>query len=348
MFFNNQTDENHNFNFELDYSKLTPEKVKKAREIIVQIKFDIPSNYKDAGEFVWKKVWREKGLHSDSLKSHKFAAYSKTPVLLDRINYIYVPATKSSEYFMRLLGQLYTCISADAENEITKQTGEYTGVIQIVTKRIGDIIKDNIGIESGLTMPPSQVDIFKLLTFNTKDSKQNSVFLEQRGDGIKSRHIPAILKFIAEFSGNMYDRRGNVPATTIWGYEEPETGIELSMCFTLANELSQYSKSIQIFTTTHSPAFYSLEKKDSAEVFYIAKDKVDKLPTEQKSLNMRCQFYKPSDDIKYIITTKMSNRGAFLYELEHLYSVEYWKLLKDAKNLSNDRAKKCSECFIQN
>lgn len=94
LFFNNQTDENSPFDFRTDYSKLAPKRKNKASEIIIQIKFEIPSNYKDAGEFIWKKIWRESGLYYDnvrgpapvkSLRVHEFAAYSKTPILLNRI-----------------------------------------------------------------------------------------------------------------------------------------------------------------------------------------------------------------------------------------------------------------------
>jgi len=465
LFFNGQTDENSNLNFILDYSKLAPERSNKAKEIVVQLKFEIPSNYKDSGEFVWKKVWRSSGIHSDSLREHTFSPYSKTPVLLSRINYTYVPATKSNDYFMRLLGDLYSCISSDAENEINKKTTEYAESIQIVTKRIGEIIKTNIGIDSTLAMPPSQVDIFKLLTFSTKDVKNNNVYLEQRGDGIKSRHIPAILKFISEYNNSTYNIKGSVPVTTMWGYEEPETGIELSRCFELADELFKYSKEIQIFATTHSPAFYTLEGDFGVKTFYISKDLVsgettnikdlsttdihkeigliplitpmikskeeeikslkailhdnfltdiptlcvegktdretldfiisikslklknmiaenklriltkeegcgtsrlvewvkawkyagftakiyvlfdkdeagiiaknelDALPSELRPKNVKSQFFQPSEEIKYIFKQMSHNKGAFLYEMEHLYSVGFIKLLKDSRML---------------
>lgn len=274
LFFNGQTDENCDFNFDLDYSKLAPERSNKAKEIVVQIKFEIPSNYKDTGEFTWKKTWRSTGLYFDTLKEHKFSAHSKNPALFSRINYTYVPATKSNEYFMRLLGDLYSCISFDAESEINKKTMEYADSIQIFTKRIGEIIKNNIGIDSALAMPPSQADIFKLMTFSTKDMKNNNIYLGQRGDGIKSRHIPAILKFISEQNDNIHNIKGSVPVTTIWGYEEPETGIELSRCFELAEELLVYSKKIQVFATTHSPAFYTLKEDHCVGTFYISKDAI--------------------------------------------------------------------------
>lgn len=280
LFFNNQTDENSSFDFKTDYSKLAPKRINKAPEITIQIKFEIPSNYKDAGEFVWKKIWRENGIYYDNvngpapvktLKVHQFAAYSKTPVLLNRIDYVYVPATKSSEYFTRLLSILYASISADAESEINKKTDEYSTAVQQFTKRISEIIKDSIGINSALTMPPKQIDIFKLFTFNTKDILDNDIFLAQRGDGIKARHIPAVLKFISEYKNRMLGKNA-IPYTTIWGYEEPETGIEISRCFDLSKQLLEYSSVIQMFLTTHSPAFYSLEGKEQALINYIVKN----------------------------------------------------------------------------
>lgn len=280
LFFNNQTDENSSFDFKIDYSKLAQKRINKAPEITIQIKFEIPSNYKDAGEFVWKKIWRENGIYFDNvngpapvktLKVHQFAAYSKTPVLLNRIDYVYVPATKSSEYFTRLLSVLYASISTDAESEINKKTDEYSIAVQQFTKRISELIKDSIGINSALTMPPKQIDIFRLFTFNTKDILNNDIFLAQRGDGIKARHIPAILKFISEYKNRMLGKK-SIPYTTIWGYEEPETGIEISRCFDLSKQFLEYSSVIQMFLTTHSPAFYSLEGNEQALINYIVKN----------------------------------------------------------------------------
>ena len=459
LFFNNQTDENQSFDFKKDYSKLTPKKEKKAKEIIIEIKIDIPPNYKNADVFIWKKTWREGGSHLDTQKNHEFSANSKIPTLLSRIGYTYIPATKSNEYFMRLLGDLYASISMDAESEINKKTDDYSLAVQQFTNRISEIVKESTGISSTLTMPPSQMDVFRLFTFNTKDSLNNEIFLEQRGDGIKARHIPAILKFISEYKGKIHGKN-SVPVTTIWGYEEPETGIELSRCFDFSEEFLEYSKEIQIFITTHSPAFYSLQSNERVSVSYInkndsgetttksdlkqtdiheriglmpiiapfvreqekeiqrlksilnnscladvptlfvegktdrdtlefiiakkseklqnaidngnmrvftseenggtnqmvewakvckytgfksklyflfdkdeagkkAKKEIDEIPCEQRPQNMKIQFIKPTQTIRDEIFCKLKNKDAFPYEMEHLYSIEYWKLLKD-------------------
>lgn len=328
LFFNNQTDENSSFDFKTDYSKLAPKRINKASEITIQIKFEIPQNYKDAGEFVWKKIWRENGIYFDNvngpapvktLKVHHFAAYSKTPVLLNRIDYVYVPATKSSEYFTRLLSVLYASISEDAESEINIKTDEYSIAVQQFTKRISEIIKDSIGIDSALTMPPKQIDIFRLFTFNTKDIMNNDIFLAQRGDGIKARHIPAILKFISEYKNRMLGKNA-IPYTTIWGYEEPETGIEISRCFDLSKQFLEYSSEMQIFLTTHSPAFYSLEENEQALVNYIVKN--DKAESIVKT-NLKQTDIHEKIGLMPLITPFIRDKEAELKKLKSLLADSY-------------------------
>lgn len=273
LFFNNETDVNQAFDFEIDYSKLAPNRAKKAKEIIIQIKVQVPEHYKDGGEITWKKIWRKEGLHYDSLEDMKFTNYSKTPALLKRISFIYVPAVKSDNYFKTLLGNLYSCITSDINSELFEKTRSYSEAIQTYTQRIESLISQNLHINSHLTMPENQIEIFKLLLFSTVDDNGNAILLNQRGDGVKARHIPAILKFISEHQNEVLNR-GAIPVTFIWGYEEPETGVELSKCFDFAKEFSQYAESVQILMTTHSPAFYQhgIEDGENAKTFFVAKE----------------------------------------------------------------------------
>lgn len=75
--------------------------------------------------------------------------------------------------------------------------------------------------------------------------------LKQRGDGVQARHIPEIMAFISEKSEHQYH---------IWGIEEPENSLSINSSLLLAERLKEISNStdIQLFLTTHSPAFYSL------------------------------------------------------------------------------------------
>lgn len=67
-------------------------------------------------------------------------------------------------------------------------------------------------------------------------------------------------------------RAGYVKPDTIWGFEEPENNLELKYAYELAETFKKYSKDIQIFVTTHSPAFYALDTKngDGVNTFYVS------------------------------------------------------------------------------
>lgn len=94
--------------------------------------------------------------------------------------------------------------------------------------------------------------------------------LKGRGDGIKVRHIPIVLKFIAD-KAKAY-KKGAVDIKTIWGFQEPENNLEMSHAFKMAKSFSEYSKKIDIFISTHSPAFYSLKDEDRTSCWFIDRD----------------------------------------------------------------------------
>ncbi|ENQ8056081.1 AAA family ATPase [Vibrio parahaemolyticus] len=84
----------------------------------------------------------------------------------------------------------------------------------------------------------------------------DNIPLSRRGDGIKIRHIPSMLRFIGDKSGN---RHKTLITPQIWGFEEPENNVEFSSCFSLNNEFIEAAKNnIQVILTTHSPAIYNI------------------------------------------------------------------------------------------
>jgi len=75
-----------------------------------------------------------------------------------------------------------------------------------------------------------------------------------RGDGIKSKFLPPILKWL---------QKHNTQQTFIWGIDEPENSLE----FRAAEELSylfgnEYALTTQIFATSHSMAFINPRDTD--------------------------------------------------------------------------------------
>lgn len=270
LFFNGETEPGATYDFDTDYSKYAPIRKKKAKEIAISIVFAIPERYSYHEDVVWTKIWREGGLYKDGSSEWDFTPYSKVPTLLKRVKYKYVPAIKSDNYFKLLLADLYMSIAREANNELVEKAEEYSYALDGFTQKIGLQVQKTVGIKSNLIMPANQVDIFKELVFMTNDKSGKNINLSYRGDGIKAIHIPAILKYISEQDNRLMTNTA-VPITTIWGYEEPENGIEMKKCFELAKELFEFSYDVQEFITTHSPAFYQLSNENDVKVYYVYK-----------------------------------------------------------------------------
>ena len=261
LFFNGETDYDVPYDFDRDYSKLAKQIAKKAPEVKITLKISLPSTYTDK-QVIWTKKWRKdsEGIspHTNDIKTpnkEKTTQFTKSDTFVKNISYKYIPTIKSEEYFQHLLGDLYKSLSGLTDDKLSKKIASLRDELQKQTLDITEDIQDSMGLESKLTV--EFYEFFRMLQFKTSINPQSGVSLKQRGDGIRTRHIPKILKFIHD-STTKGLTKGTVQLNTVWGYEEPETAIELSACFGFANEFLEYSKNIPIFITTHSPAFYAL------------------------------------------------------------------------------------------
>lgn len=275
LFFNGQTDYNIAFEFEKDFSQLFPKNSKKAKEIVIKIVFEIPGNYIGAGEYVWDKRWRNEGLVKDEIKPVKgemSSNRSKIPILLKKIRFRYIPAVKSNDYYRWLLIELYKAVSASVDSPLRKSADKFSETLREHTTTLSELILQQIGMASELSLPNNFSEIFETLMFQTKKNESNIIVpLTQRGDGIQARHIPIILKYISEEDYSSSNTKGIVKIYTIWGFEEPENGLELLKAFDMAKEFVDYSNEVQIFITTHSPAFYIKKEEENVSVFYVSK-----------------------------------------------------------------------------
>ena len=97
----------------------------------------------------------------------------------------------------------------------------------------------------------------KLLTFLVAIKR---ISLDQRGDGVKGRYVPLILKFIADKKSELLEK-GGTPYTFIWAYEEPENNLEMRRAFETARLFRRLAagNTTQILLTTHSPIFFNME-----------------------------------------------------------------------------------------
>lgn len=289
LFFNGITNPGIPFNFMDDYNRFAEEKAKRAKEIEVVLDLELPESYRhNNGDIIrWRKRWRANGLQKtddywgirfEKLKrgdGHREVVVpkegrSRVPSLLSKIQFEYVPAVRSAEFFRNLRGRIFEVIASAAEQTVREGSGQFE---QVISQSVSGLLED-IGIElnenARLSLPNDLTPLFQSLDFL---SVEKSISLDNRGDGIKARYIPLILKFIAEKSR---DTSGIVP-TFIWAYEEPENNLEFRRAQELADAFYNLADSelSQVFLTTHSPIFYNMHNDENRIIctaFHLTKE----------------------------------------------------------------------------
>ena len=278
LFFNHDKEGGYRLEWNRDYCCFAPIRKGKAEEIIIEIDVTPPASFANRNPVVWRKAWRREGLHADSFKHRdgaEVSSKSKIASFLKAMRFDYVPAIKGREYFQSLMAKLHDMLEATVEEQVRTASGSFTTTINENTKRILEQIQQRMNLETTIELPSNLRDLFAQLEF-TSVSGEKPFSLDQRGDGIKVRHIPIVLRWLAE-QANHLSAPGRPKTVTIWGYEEPENNLELRRCFELAKEFVDGSTEIQAFVTTHSPAFYSVFRESDPNkvgLFLVTKDDV--------------------------------------------------------------------------
>jgi hypothetical protein len=272
LFFSDRS--GYNFDWNTDFCQFAPVRKKKADEITITLHIDLPG-YSGVPNVIWTKVWRNGGLYSDDLVQGDGGAIpskSKAPYLLRNARFDYVPATKSDHFFSELLISIYEMLQRTAHQDLINASSALTTVIGKHTKNILDQLFSSLGLTSQIAPPTDLRHIFSALDFQSKTNGK-TFSLHQRGDGIKSRHIPIILDWLASQARTL-SAKGRPAVITVWGYEEPENNLEMAACDVVAKFFLEKCTTHQTFITTHSPSFYSLlleDQKNRVVVFGISK-----------------------------------------------------------------------------
>ncbi len=267
LFFNGVTDHKTPYNFKSDFNINAKTYKQRAKEVIIELGLKLPRTYR-RDEFpdtvYWKKVWRESGEHTASeeikyctiknnrfTKKKDFPPRSKIKSLLENINFIYIPAIKDKNFFIDLQGKIYDVLAQTAESDLHSSANSFETKIQNEFTELLKAIDSTFNNHNSISLPQNLRSIFETLEFNS-----NNIPLSRRGDGVKIRHIPSMLRFIGDKSGN---RHKTLITPQIWGFEEPENNVEFSSCFALNKQFIEAAKNnIQIILTTHSPAIYNI------------------------------------------------------------------------------------------
>ena len=258
LFFNGQTDDRQGLDFEKDFNKFSTSPKKKAPQIEIEVTFKIPKSFGSKGrtEVVWQKAWRRE---SDAPVKNKICfpisvplpPRSKIPTYLQRHILQYVPAIKDQSFFTNLLGKIYDYLSKSSSrfligDDLPKSTAELVGDLNEQLDNIFEI-----------SLPDNLRQIFENLTIKNEDG----IPLSRRGDGIKIRHIPELLKFITKLADEKVGKPNAVKPSHIWVFEEPENNLEINSALGMVgrlNEIMSKLPNLQIFITTHSPVFYEM------------------------------------------------------------------------------------------
>lgn len=347
LFFNGQTDFNTAFNFEHDYCKYARVASQKAKEIIITVGFTPPDSFKEKETIYWKKVWRAQGEMKDkekkylSNKSEAALARSRANHWIAHLKYRYVPAIKSDQYFQELLGDLNDTLAESVEKDIKTASLAFNQKIQESTTEISKELSTRLSLDSCLNIPSDLRKIFQTLDFSTKYG-EIELSLKNRGDGIKSRHIPVVLKFLAE-QDNKSRTQGAPKIDTVWGFEEPENNLELAKAFELAKDFYDYSKSVQIILSTHSTAFYSIKQLDQIFIdikkfnssiittYFVDKDTINKYSSKARNVDKEKEFVHNRIGLMPIISPYILDKVKEAKFLEEKYEVLKAKLAEESK-----------------
>ena len=271
LFFNGQTNPHTVFDFgsDLCHARLaeTKDKTDARRFVYVKVTFDVPNNWQRSlgNTFYVKKSWsftkqKEPNFETSIRDSKKKIFITR---FLNKINFLYIPAIKDRQIFSYLLGDVYRVISK--HKEFNDSLENFTVELKKKTKFLTDDLQNVLSMQSNIAPPSDLTALFRALDFDTTNSNGDKYSLTlQHGDGIQVLHIPSILAFISDFGE--YD-------FNIWGFEEPENSLELAYAVKEAERLCNYSKASnkQLFITSHSPAFFSLNNV-SVDRYFIFKD----------------------------------------------------------------------------
>jgi predicted ATP-dependent endonuclease of OLD family len=283
LFFNGATNPDMPFDFHRDFNHSRIDEAKEGVDIrkfvYVKITFSPPSNWTNSlgREFWVKKTWSvSRGGEPISENSLESAKQQFVTRFLNKIHLHYIPAIKDRTIFENLLESVYKVISSN--DEFLSSLGDFTSELQSKTEKISSELLSQIGVESAIAPPVDLTDLFRSLDFETKNSYGDKYSLTlQNGDGVQVRHIPAILSFLSDNSSESFH---------IWAFEEPENSLELANAVQEAQIFLNYSmtRNKQIFITSHSPAFFTLENS-STKRFFIYKSKDTGL---NKELSKEC------------------------------------------------------------
>jgi len=258
-----------------------------------------------------KQATTEKEKENAKRKEWRYRA--KFSGFLNAVSFEYIPAIRDANYFSLLCGRVILQLKLKEDTNLErlekekKQINDYSktlknkgiseefkDLLQDETKRqrriqeIENELKNKRYINKAISSLEEQINtnsnsLLKSIDFleskfrvgaNLKEFFNGfdigtgigkNISFKSRGDGVQAKYIPEMLEFLSTISPQKY---------YIWGFEEPENSAEYKNQMMLSEKLNKkFSKTKQIFLTTHSEQFLSLYDDTSSNIslFHVKK-----------------------------------------------------------------------------
>jgi predicted ATPase len=279
LFFNEKDEYGSDILFREEFSHSRLDAVRrdsvKGRQFIqIEVEFNCQDSFQKTlpKRFKVRKTWfrdskvpnithdLERYINSGALETTKNRAEGSLQRFLNSIIFTYIPAIKDKDIFRNILSQLQSVLFESSSGGFAADIEKFSIELENQAHELRNSFLQATGVDARISLPSSYEELFRSFSIKTAGVYEESVSLDNRGDGIRVRFLPTILNYIAERS----------PKLHVWGIEEPENSMEYKRAFELADTMSSiYSQNAQIFITTHSPAFIDL-KRDGQSI-YMAK-----------------------------------------------------------------------------
>lgn len=270
LFFNERVESGQYLDFDLDMSDRRKQEARdaKGRQFIwIKIYFNIPQNYRAAlgDEIAVKRQWNRDGDMNETIfpDLEGKGKQARLTRFLNDIDFTYIPAIKDLTVYADLIERMYG--AAAGTDLLREATVKFVDAIGHHTTSLSSQLSTLFGGPARLAPPTEMSRLFRSLDF--AHGEDGHSLLRQKGDGVKARHLPELLRFI-----NASEPRKKF---YLWGFEEPENSLDLGAAETEARRFAVFAKrdDTQVFITSHSPAFYLSGSEDNTEIrrYFITK-----------------------------------------------------------------------------
>ena len=273
LFFNEETEPGRGeIEFDLDFSDIRRDAAKAAKGrqfIAIRVDFNVPQNYRPSlGETVSiKRQWNIDGDMTETPpRSLSKGSRIQLTRFLNQIDFTYIPAIKDLNVFGDLIERMYAATAESSGFEAATDT--FVDAIRSQTSGLSDGLSKLFGSTTRLAAPTDMGLLFRSLDF--AHGEDGHSLLRQKGDGVKARHLPELLRYINDNeSGKKF---------FLWGFEEPENSLDLGAADAEAERFAVIAvrPDTQVFITSHSPAFYlsnSEQTKTDIRRVFISKQR---------------------------------------------------------------------------